>query len=256
MHWNAAAVTDTGRRRPGNEDAYLLRPEVGLFAVADGMGGHAAGEVASGMAVEALEREWLETAAGPARSAEAAQRALLGGVQAANREILSRAAAESEKAGMGTTLTALALLPAEPHALIAHVGDSRAYRFLRLGDARPSKLTQLTSDHTWVQEQVQAGILTPAQARRHPYSSLLTRALGIEPEVEVDQLRIDIAPGDLFLLCSDGLTGMIEDRELLPFLERDRPLEERARQLVDEANLRGGPDNVTVLLIRVTADSG
>ncbi|HEY8483287.1 MAG TPA: Stp1/IreP family PP2C-type Ser/Thr phosphatase [Longimicrobiales bacterium] len=244
MHWEATALTDRGRVRRTNEDAFLLLPDRGLFAVADGMGGHASGEVASEMAVQVLEQETagLTPNAAPAD----VERALANAVHAANRAIYERAAKEPQHAGMGTTLTALALLPDASYR-IAHVGDSRAYRIDTSG------IHRLTTDHTWVQEQIELGRLTEADARRHPLSSVLTRALGIHHTVDVDLLRGTTAPGDLLLLASDGLTSPLTDDDIRAILEPELPLDELASRLVQAANLRGGPDNITVVLIRVTA---
>lgn len=240
MRWESAAITDRGRLRPQNEDAYIARPDLGLFVVADGMGGHAAGEVASAMAVETVARDL----SAPPATAQDAERALVASLGAANRAILERAAREPEKTGMGTTLTALLLLPQTGTSVIAHVGDSRAYRL------RDGGLEQLTRDHTWVQEQVDAGLLSPAQAHHHPYSSVLTRVIGVYTDVEVDTRRDRARAGDLLLLCSDGLTGMVDDDELRTLLARDLPLHELAAQLVEAANLRGGLDNITAVLVR------
>jgi serine/threonine protein phosphatase PrpC len=235
-----AAVTDVGRVRQQNEDAWLSIPETGLFAVADGMGGHAAGEVASQLAVETIAEELGASA--PA-TADAARSELERAVVAAARRIHDQASRSPERRGMGTTVTALWLLPAG-RAALAHVGDSRAYRF------RGGTLQRLTHDHTWVQEQVDRGILTREDARVHPASAMLTRALGTDPGVEPDLLEFDWRPGDLFLLCSDGLTGPVDDEEIEEKLRASGDPEEAATSLVALANRRGGPDNVTVLLAR------
>lgn len=240
VRFNATAITDNGLRRPENEDAYLVDVEKGLFCVADGMGGHAAGEVASRMAVDVLAREMARPDAG------ALDARLRGAVVAANRAVLEAAERDPALAGMGTTLTALALALDDGGFTIAHVGDSRAY-LLRHGELR-----QLTTDHTWVQQQVDAGLLSPRDARRHPLSSMLTRAVGIAADPEVDIIRGDLEPGDLLLLCSDGLTGMVEDDELAYILARDLPLDDAARELADAANRNGGADNITAVLIRAT----
>jgi len=245
VRWEAAAATDVGRVRPQNEDAYLLRPDLHLYAVADGMGGHAAGEVASRLAIETLAEELASLP--PATPGPDVEAALRRAVQAANRAILERAAREPDKAGMGTTLTALRIVEQDdgaPGYRIAHVGDSRAYRL------RAGTLELLTRDHTWVQLEVERGTLTPELARVHPFASVLVRAVGIEPEAEPDLLRGRIEPGDLYLLCSDGLTTALEDRELKDLLDATAPLQPLARRLVDAANERGGPDNITVVLLR------
>lgn len=242
MSWTGVGLTDRGRRRPRNEDAYLVRPECRIYGVADGMGGHAAGNVASRIAIDVLGAAF-ERAPSPRIRAATLSRRLLGIFDDANRAILSHAAVNRECAGMGTTLTALAPLAGSPQCVIAHIGDSRAYRF------RGSALTQLTRDHTWVQQQVDAGMLTPAQARHHPLSSVLSRVLGTAAVGPADTLVVDAAPGDVFLLCSDGLTTMIDDAEIATVLERSTALEQRARNLIDAANARGGADNITVLLL-------
>lgn len=242
MSWSSAGATDRGRRRARNEDAMLLRPQSRIYGVADGMGGHAAGNVASRLAIDALAAAF-ERAPSPRIRAATLARRLLGVFDDANRAILDHAAANRECAGMGTTLTALAPLARTDRCVIAHVGDSRAYR-LRRGE-----LTQLTRDHTWVQQQVDAGMLTPADARHHPLSSVLSRVLGTAAVGPADTLVVDAEPGDTFLLCSDGLTTMLEDIDVRTLLSLRVPLEQRARELIDAANLRGGFDNITVVLL-------
>ncbi|HEX6134312.1 MAG TPA: protein phosphatase 2C domain-containing protein [Longimicrobiales bacterium] len=242
MSWTAVGLTDPGRHRPRNEDAYVLRPGARIYAVADGMGGHAAGNVASRIAAEVLAAAFQRPPS-PRIRAPALTRRLLNAFDAANRAILDHAAVHRECGGMGTTLTALAPLAAAPQCVIAHIGDSRAYRLRR------GSLTQLTRDHTWVQQQVDAGMLTPLQARHHPLASVLSRVLGTAAVGPADTIVIDVDPGDEFVLCSDGLTTMIDDADLRAILDRPLSLEQRARDLVDAANLRGGLDNITVLLI-------
>jgi protein phosphatase len=243
MHWEWAALSDTGRRRSRNEDSFLARPEKRLYAVADGMGGHAAGDVASRMAIELLDRHFDRAPACGTQPAEIAE-SLREAAEEANRAILARGIAEPEKLGMGTTLTALSPLCPESGLVIVHIGDSRAYRM------RDDELVQLTVDHTWVQRQIEEGKLTAKQARRHPLSSVLTRVLGT-PELEgVDVVETRVEPGDLYLLCSDGLTSMVDDADLRAILHGDWPLQELSANLVDAANLRGGHDNITVLLLR------
>jgi protein phosphatase len=195
------------------------------------------------MAVELLDRHFTDA---PARGAPAAEvgASLRAAAEEANRAILARGIAEPEKLGMGTTLTALSPLCPEAAVVIAHIGDSRAYRLRR------SELAQLTVDHTWVQRQMEEGKLTLKQARRHPLSSVLTRVLGT-PELEgIDVIVSDVEPGDLIMLCSDGLTSMVDDADLRAILLGDVPLDELTGNLVEAANLRGGLDNVTVILLR------
>jgi PPM family protein phosphatase len=244
MHWNSFALTDRGLIRERNEDAFLLRPEARIYAVADGMGGHAAGETASRLAVETLAAAF-DRAPSPRIRSYALSKRLISTFADANRVILEHAARHRGCSGMGTTLTAIAPLRAAPQCVIAHIGDSRAYR-LRRGELR-----QITTDHTWVQQQVDAGMLTPLQARHHPHASLLNRVLGTPAEGPADTIVVDTAAGDLFLLCSDGLTGMLDDSDVRELLDRELPLERLARDLVDAANARGGRDNITVLLLEV-----
>ncbi len=230
---DAVELTDTGRQREANEDSYFVRAP--LFAVADGMGGAQAGEVASRVAVEAFER------AGEAEDADLAPEELLRRtVQLANREIFELAQGDTSRSGMGTTLTA-ALVRGEEISF-GHVGDSRAYVL------REGKLKQLTDDHSLVEELRRQGRLTRDQAAEHPQRSVITRALGPEPQVEVDTMTFRARPGDVFLLCSDGLTTMLSDDDLLAILKREGGLERAARRLVKAANDRGGKDNITVVL--------
>jgi serine/threonine protein phosphatase PrpC len=245
MKWRAAAVTDIGRRRYTNEDALCSDAARGLFVVADGMGGHAAGEVASEMAVERVCANF------PPRSPEdpdAARAVLVEAFGAANAEILERGELEPDMHGMGTTLTALAV--SGDDVVLAHVGDSRAYLL------RKDTLTQLTTDHTWVQAQVSAGLLEPEQARFHPFANIITRALGTDLQLEVETLRLPARPGDIFLLCSDGLTGMLSDTQLRDILaDEKRTLAVRARRLVQAANRAGGVDNITVVIAKAEASA-
>ncbi len=215
-------------------------PDAGVFIVADGMGGHAAGEVASEMAVQIISREL--------RSLDTADQAELGerlrrSIRDANNEIFQRTLVEQDKRGMGTTATAMVIRGAQ--YLIGQVGDSRAYVY------RSDRLEQITKDHSYVQEQVDAGYLTPEQARTHPYSNVITRCVGANSEVEPDVYAGVIRTGDTFLLASDGLTGMLEDHELFEILATGRPPSEQVDTLVAEANRRGGLDNITVVLVRI-----
>ncbi len=243
MRWESIALTDPGLVRPNNEDALLESGERGVFAVADGMGGHAAGEVASRIAVEALQHEL--SVARP-RSTNPAQ-PLVRAFVVANREIRRRGRAEPEKKGMGTTMSVLAV-SAAGRATIAHVGDSRVYRM------RGGRLEQLTRDHTWVQDRVDAGVLTPSQARAHPYSSILTRVLGTEDSVLPDVVAVDVEPGDFFLLCSDGLSGMVRDGDLEAQLKDGDDLSSIGQRLVALAKAGGGQDNITLLLVHALPD--
>jgi protein phosphatase len=238
-----AARTDVGRIRAGNEDSLYAdaTPSRGLFIVADGMGGHAAGEVASAMAVQIIARELDGLSAHAADAAERMERAL----REANRAIFERTARESDKAGMGTTASVLVL--AGESYLIGQVGDSRVYRL------RDGELEQLTRDHSYVQEQVDAGLLTPEQAKYHPYSNVITRCVGANASVEPDLFSGDVRPGDVFLLASDGLTGMVDDRRLKLLLSSKANPARVVDALIAEANGRGGLDNITAVLVQVTA---
>lgn len=215
-------------------------PEQGVFIVADGMGGHAAGEVASEMAVQAIAKN-LEGVVGRS-DAEAAHMMRLA-IHQANAAIFRRTVDEPEKRGMGTTATALVVNQAR--YMIGQVGDSRAY-LLRKGN-----LTQLTKDHSYVQEQVDAGYLTPEQARTHPYSNVITRCVGANSDVVPDIYVGTLNSGDLFMLASDGLTGMLEDEDLLRYLETDNTPAQMVDILVNEGNRRGGLDNITVIIVRI-----
>jgi serine/threonine protein phosphatase PrpC len=227
-----ASRTDTGRQRHANEDAYFARAPV--FAVADGMGGAQAGEVASRIATDAFDSE---LGSGPA---EAELRSL---VESANREIHELAKRDASVAGMGTTLTA-AVISGEEVAL-AHVGDSRAYRL------RGTRLERLTKDHSLVEELRSTGQLTDEQAEEHPQRSIITRALGPEERVQVDTLTVQAEPGDVFLLCSDGLTTMVEEEKITRILVGATSLDAAVRALVEEANRAGGRDNITAVAFRV-----
>jgi PPM family protein phosphatase len=229
-----AGMTDAGRRRRRNEDALVVEPPV--FAVADGMGGAQAGEVASRIAA-AVFREFHEA------DALEAERRVEAIIQEANRRIHERARADAHASGMGTTVTA-ALVEGEQVA-IGHVGDSRAYRI------RNGELEQLTQDHSLVADLMRSGRLSPEEADVHPQRSVITRALGTDPEVDVDTVVLDARPGDMFLLCSDGLTTMLGDDEILNVVRETESLDQAVKALVKSANRRGGEDNVTVILFTV-----
>ena len=229
------AVTDVGQVREGNEDGYLVVGEMGLVAVADGMGGHRAGEVASATALEAL------------RAAVENGEAIRDAVSAANAAVVERATGQEDLRGMGTTMTA-GTLAAGGTLLIGHVGDSRAYL------ARDGGFEQITEDHSLVEELVRGGELTPEQAEVHPQRSIITRALGIEPEVDVDLYPVQLQDGDRLVLCSDGLTTMVRADDIAAILAREPAAEKAARALVDAANAAGGEDNVTVIVVNVVAD--
>jgi PPM family protein phosphatase len=240
VHITAAGRTDVGVIRSGNEDSYLMVPDRGIFVVADGMGGHAAGEVASEMAVTFVARE-LDSLRGLSDK-EVAER-MQAAIKTANGAIFQRTLTEHDKRGMGTTVTALALF--ESRFLIGQVGDSRAYLL------RDDRLNQLTKDHSYVQEQVDAGYLTPEQARTHPYSNVITRCVGANSDVTPDMYGGTVRPKDVFLLASDGLTGMLEDYQLAELLSPDRMPQEEVDALIAEANRHGGLDNITAIIVRV-----
>ena len=226
--------TDTGRQRQANEDSFLVREP--LFVVADGMGGAQAGEVASMTAVQAFESGL------PPGDPEAA---LQESISLANRTIHNQAHTDASLAGMGTTITAAAVNPEAETIVIGHVGDSRAYRL------RDGILQRLTRDHSLVEEMRRRGQITEAQAEDHPQRSIITRALGPEAEVEADIQSVPSAPGDIFMLCSDGLTTMLGDERIKELLMGATTLEAATNALVDEANRAGGRDNITVVLFQV-----
>ena len=240
MHITCAGRTDVGIIRAGNEDSFLMVPDRGIFVVADGMGGHAAGEVASEMAVRYVARELGSLKGlGDDQVADRMRTA----IRAANGAIFQRTLTEHDKRGMGTTVTALVLY--ETRFLVGQVGDSRGYLH------RDGKLIQLTKDHSYVQEQVDAGYLTPEQARSHPYSNVITRCVGANNDVMPDIYLGTVKPQDLFLLASDGLTGMLEDPELAEVLAGDRMPQDRVDALITEANRHGGLDNITAVIVRI-----
>jgi len=229
-----AVRTDTGRQRNANEDSFFTRPP--LFVVADGMGGAQAGEVASKAAAESFDRDIPD---------EPPERYLRRTIESANRTIHELARKDPGLAGMGTTMTAAIVDPESEEVAIGHVGDSRAYRL------RAGKLERLTRDHSLVEEMRRKGQLTEAQAEDHPQRSIITRALGPEPEVEVDLQTVPALAGDVFLICSDGLTTMLDDERIAAVIARATSLDAGVRALVDEANRAGGRDNITVVAFRL-----
>lgn len=244
MRFACAARTDVGVVRSGNEDTYLMANDRGLFVVADGMGGHAAGEVASEMAARLVAQEF-RVVRGMTDDELRAQ--MVSAIRSANGAIFQRTVQEQDKRGMGTTATVLSLLPRR--YLIGHVGDSRAY-ILRGG-----AFTQITKDHSYVQEQVDAGRLSPDEARVHPYANVITRCVGSNGDVEPAIYIGTLEAGDLILLASDGLTGMLDDDELRQVLLAGGSLEEMVDRLIADANRRGGLDNITVVLVQIEAVS-
>jgi len=227
--------TDVGRGRPENEDSLLVDPDHGLYAVADGMGGHRAGEVASATAIETLTAAYV-----------GGQR-LDAAVEAANAAVFAKSADDLSLRGMGTTLTAIAL-EGDGTALVGHVGDSRAYLL------RDGSVTQVTDDHSLVEQLVREGRLSPEEAQHHPQRAIITRALGVDAQVEVDTYRVDLKPGDRLLICSDGLTTMLSDATIAVTLRRHPDPQQAADTLVDMANQAGGDDNITVVVLDALAD--
>ena len=242
MTWRHGAASDVGRVRAQNEDAFVADGETGTFVVADGMGGHAAGEVASEMAVHIISAALRSF---PTRSTVAEVRQRLNeAIGNANRAVFEDGLENPSRTGMGTTVTALVLLPGGSY-VIGQVGDSRAYLL------RDGTLRQLTEDHTYVQQLVNRGRLTSEQARLHPRSSLLTRALGTAGSVALDLFDGEARAGDRFLLASDGLTGMLTDQELAEIMRERASPDEPVARLIEAANSAGGNDNITVVLVEV-----
>ena len=239
-----AARSDVGMIRSGNEDSFFAHAskERGLFIVADGMGGHAAGEVASEMAVQIIARE-LQNLQDVGNSS--ARNVVGTALRDANHAIYERTIAESDKQGMGTTASVLVVSPGR--YLIGQVGDSRIYML------RDGALKQLTKDHSYVQEQVDAGFLTPEQARYHPYSNVITRCVGASESVEPDVYVGEARAGDVFLVASDGLTGMVDDRRLQQLLLSRASPGRLVDALISEANGRGGLDNITAIIVQVVS---
>jgi len=231
-----ASRSDTGRKRRRNEDAYVVQPP--LFAVADGMGGAQAGEVASRLAVEALADDDGGTG-GESR--------VLQLIQEANRRVYEHQGSNSDTSGMGTTMTVA--LVEDGIVTIGHVGDSRAYL------VRDGAVDQLTEDHSLVAELIRSGKLSPEEAESHPQRSVITRALGSDPDVDVDTFTVEAQPGDVFLLCSDGLTSMVGDESILEAVEGHRgDLDGAASELVQRANRAGGEDNITVVCFEIAEE--
>lgn len=239
-----AAITHPGKARPQNEDC-IAADARGYAVLADGMGGHNAGEVASRMAVELVATRISDyLARAPVHDAVGAEALVAEQIARANSTLFNSAAAEPEYRGMGTTL--VVALWRGRSVTYGHVGDSRLYR-LRRGE-----LNRLTRDHSMVQEQVDSGVLSPEQARYAPHRNVLTRAVGIEPEVEPDVRTMQVDPGDVYLLCSDGVTDMLPDEEIgRTLIARAASAHAAAHELVERANERGGLDNISVIVVRV-----
>ncbi len=247
----AYGLTDVGKKRKHNEDAFALDVGEGLFIVADGMGGHAAGEVASKITVETIGEfiaatRQKEEATWPFKynhELDFNSNRLAVAIEKANERVMAAVAAQPWLKGMGTTVVAGLLN--EKILSLAHVGDSRAYLF------RDGQLSRLTDDHSWVHEQVTAGILTEEEAKTHPLKNVVTRALGGGPSVSPDLQELVFSPGDRFLFCSDGLTTMLSDEEIHDAAETIKPTQDLCKKLVDLANEKGGVDNITVVVVDI-----
>lgn len=235
MRITVGATTDIGQVREGNEDSFLVNDP--LYAVADGMGGHRGGEVASNLALQTVQRLFA-----------ANEGTLTEQVEQANRAVFERSQEDRDVAGMGTTLTAVLVNDAEVR--LAHVGDSRAYLY------RDGRLQMLTEDHTLVRRMVIEGEITEAEAEHHPHRSILTRALGVDGDVQVDEDVITMQDGDRLLLCTDGLTGMVSDEQIVSVLEEVKDPQEAVDHLARAANRAGGIDNITAVIIDFSEDGG
>lgn len=245
MNYTFCAQTDPGRIRENNEDSVTFDVTTQVGVLADGMGGYNAGEIASNMATVLIKSElmrWLAEA-GPQATAQQVQRAMEICVANANLAIFNSANANPQYAGMGTTLV-LGVFQGD-QLLLGHVGDSRCYRW------RGQELLQITKDHSFLQEQLDAGLLTPAQAAQSPNRNLVTRALGVEEEVQLELHSHSVEVGDLYLMCSDGLTDMVPDEMIANILHNGSSLTEMAGELVSMANQQGGRDNIAILLTQV-----
>ena len=249
MDFEYSSLSDVGRQRANNEDAVLVDAEHGIVVLADGMGGYNAGEVASALAVDLVVRElrgWLDLAADRATVRDV-RRAMEICVDLANRQIFEAANTHAAYAGMGTTLVMAVL---HDNTLIAgHVGDSRLYRW------RGGALQQITRDHSLLQEQLDAGLITPEQAAVSTSRNLVTRALGVERGVQLEINEYKVAADDVYLMCSDGLSDMVGDAAISSILQRGGTLASQADALVDAANAGGGRDNISVLLVQVGGDA-
>lgn len=242
LQLTAAAATHRGRKRPTNEDAFGFSVEHGVYVVCDGMGGAAAGEIASSLAVDEMIRLMSN------RTTQPLNDVALDAIQCANTAIHSRSQRSAKLSGMGTTL--VALVADDAHLCVMNVGDSRCYRL------RQGELEQVTLDHSLVEEQVRMGNMTPDEALRSPLRNVITRALGTQREVTTDVFEMQPEAGDLFLLCSDGLTRELSDLQLTQLLLQDEPLDQLSGTLVAAANKAGGHDNITCILVRVETVPG
>lgn len=249
----AAGLSDRGLKRSHNEDSLSVVPSLGLFIVADGMGGHNAGEVASRQAIESMVEFLRETQtnlatdswpAPPNPELSESENRIVTAIKLANRDVCKLSMEHPEYHGMGTTLVSMLLDPRSNEAAVAHVGDSRAYRL------RDGQLAKLTADHSWVEEQLQRGIISEEEAKNHRWKNVITRALGNKLDVDVDVATHEMYDGDVYLLCSDGLSGMVEQDHMEELLTKYPDLEECADALISAANDAGGNDNISLILIR------
>lgn len=247
MIYKFCTQTDPGLTRKNNEDSLAIDALTGLAVLADGMGGYNAGEIASGMATTYIQSEmsrWLREVGTQAQPKDI-RRAMEICVDNANRAILNAAHGNAQYAGMGTTLVVGVFH--EACLMVGHIGDSRCYRL------RQAELVQITKDHSFLQEQMDAGLLTPEEAATSGNKNLVTRALGVEAPVLLELNEYPLEVGDLYLMCSDGLSDMVGDEEIAAILKMPTPLEQRAQVLIDTANKHGGRDNISVLLAQVDA---
>ncbi len=249
MEVKAYGLTHVGRQRQHNEDSFLVADEAKLFLVADGMGGHAAGEIASRIAVDSINEFIVHTKEDDGTWPHAydeqfgrATNRLMAALRLANTRVLEAMRKDARLRGMGTTV--VACMADDTTVSVAHVGDSRAYMI------RDGQLSRITNDHSWVFEQVQAGMLTEAEAEKHPLRNVITRALGGALSVTPDASEVESQAGDVYLLCSDGLTGMVPEEEILRIVDEQADLEKACQKLIDIANERGGLDNVTAILVK------
>ncbi|MFZ4287286.1 Stp1/IreP family PP2C-type Ser/Thr phosphatase [Variovorax sp. HJSM1_2] len=243
-----SSQTHPGLLRENNEDAAAFDEACGVAVLADGMGGYNAGEVASDMTVQSIKSDlcrWM-TEYGDAATVKAVRQAVSESVALANSAVFHASNANSQYAGMGTTLVMGVFLLDQ--VVVGHIGDSRCYRL------RDRQLVQISKDHSFLQEQIDAGLITPEQAAVSSNRNLVTRALGIDDEVQLEVHEHRVEAGDLYLFCSDGLTDMVPDSPIAKILETDASLEQKAKQLINAANAHGGRDNITVLLVHAVSD--
>ena len=248
----SAGLTDVGRKRNHNEDSFLIDDELQLYVVADGMGGHAGGGTASRIAVETIDKELRrarESRDNPFVTSPNLQDSLLPdalrtAVERACLAIFTTAQEDPRLSGMGTTV--ISLVVRDNQVFFAHVGDSRAYLI------RGPLIQQVSEDHSLVNEQIKAGMITPEEAKHSRYKNIITRSVGFEEEVQVDVMGVVAEPGDVFLLCSDGLANMVEDRELHEVVQSTSSLADVPKRLIDLANERGGDDNITAIVVQMS----